>query len=67
MSAAIRVKILGGTSIQAAYSDCANVSERLGGVGVETEFNGVEMFFHGQTMKEWVDRFYKDVGAHNGK
>ena len=53
VSASIRIKIIGGTDIEDAYYDCAVVSERLGGMSVETSFNGVEMFYHNQPLIEW--------------
>lgn len=57
MSASIRIKIIGGTSIEAAYEDCAAASMYLGGMSVETNFNGVEMFYHGQTKSQWKDEY----------
>lgn len=53
MSASIRIKIMGGTCIEEAYENCAAASIRLGGMSVETSFNGVEMFYHGQTKSQW--------------
>lgn len=58
MSASIRIKIMGGTDIADAYFDCANVSERLGGISIETVFNDVEMFYHGQPLTAWKDEYY---------
>lgn len=57
MSASIRIKIMGGTSIEEAYENCAAASMRLGGMSVETNFNGVEMFYHGQTKSQWDDEY----------
>ena len=39
MSAAIRIKITGGTIIFDAYYDCKKVSSSLGGVAVEASFS----------------------------
>lgn len=57
MSASIRIKIMGGACIEEAYYNCAAVSMRLGGMSVETSFNGVEMFYHGQTKSQWNDEY----------
>ena len=57
MSASIRIKIMGGTDIENAYYDCAAVSERLGGISVETSFNGVNMFYHNQPLIEWHNEY----------
>lgn len=63
MSACVRIEILGGTDIETAYSDCAQVSFALGGISVETTFNGVEMFYHCElTRKEWCDTYHKRIG-----
>lgn len=63
MSACVRIRILGGTDIETAYSDCARMSFALGGVSVETTFNGVEMFYYnGLTRKEWCDTYHKHIG-----
>ena len=63
MSACVKIRILGGTDIEAAYSDCARMSFALGGMAVETTFNDVEMlYYHGLTRKEWVDTYYKRIG-----
>lgn len=40
MSAVIRIKILGGTDIEAAYHNCKMVSFLLGGISVENSFEG---------------------------
>ncbi len=61
MSASIRIKIMGGTNIVDAYFDCAIVSERLGGISVETNFNGVEMFYHNQPLTEWEDEYHTRI------
>ena len=61
MSASIRIKIIAGTDIVDAYDDCADVSFRLGGISVETEFNGVEMFYHHQSLKDWEEDLYKET------
>lgn len=61
MSASIRIKVMGGTDIETAYSDCEKVSASLGGISVETAFNGVEMFYHGQPLGEWKDEYKKAV------
>ena len=61
MSAAIRIKIIGGTHIAEAYFDCQKASSLLGGISVETSFNGVEMFYYGQTLGEWEDEYKKSI------
>lgn len=58
MSASIRIKIIGGTHIDTAYYDCAHVSALLGGISVETNFNGVEMFFHNQPIQDWEEEYH---------
>lgn len=62
MSACVRIEILGGTSIEDAYHDCARVSSALGGISVETTFNGVEMFYHGQRPEQWRNEFHERIG-----
>jgi hypothetical protein len=62
MSASIRIKILGGTDIMYAYADCQRVSLALGGISVETTFNGVEMFYHGQRPEQWWNEFHERIG-----
>lgn len=57
MRASIRIKIMGGTCIEEAYEYCAAASIYLGGMSVETSFNGVEMFYHGQTKSQWNDEY----------
>ena len=57
MSASIRIKIVGGTRIDEAYYDCENVSVHLGGISVETDFNGISMLYHHQPIKEWKDEY----------
>ena len=61
MSASIRIKVMGGTDIDTAYLDCGKVSASLRGISVETAFNGVEMFYHHQTLDEWKDEYRKRV------
>lgn len=61
MSAAIRIKIMGGTDIEEAYHDCEKVSISLGGISVETSFNGVEMFYCRQPLGEWKDEYKKRI------
>ena len=61
MSASIRIKVMGGTDIEEAYFDCYRVSASLSGISVETAFNGVEMFFHHQSLAEWKDEYEKSV------
>ena len=61
MIAAIKIKIMGGTDIAAAYYDCNDVSIRLGGVSVETSFNGVNMFYHHQSLIEWESEYNKGI------
>ena len=59
MSAAIRIKIMGGTNIVEAYQDCKKVSSLIGGISVETSFNGVKMFYCHQTLGEWEGEYKK--------
>ena len=61
MSAAIIIKIMGGTNIVEAYHDCKKVSSLIGGISVETSFNGVEMFYHHQSLREWEDEYNKEI------
>ncbi len=61
MSAAIRIKIMGGTDIEEAYHDCEKVSISLGSISVETSFNGVEMFYCRQPLGEWKDEYKKRI------
>lgn len=61
MSASIRIKIMGGTSIGHAYEDCKRISRRLGGIPVETSFNGVEMFYHNQPLTEWKGEYHTRI------
>ena len=61
MSASIRIKILGGTDIEQAYDDCKRVSFALGGIAVETDFNGIEMFYHGQDRMDWYDEYHQSL------
>lgn len=61
MSASIRIKVMGGTDIETAYFDCEKVSASLGGISVETSFNGVEMFYYCQTLGEWKDEYKKAI------
>lgn len=62
MSAAIRIKIMGGTDIKTAYYDCEKVSISLGGISVKTSFNGVEMFYcRQQTLSEWEGEYKKMI------
>lgn len=67
MSATIRIRILGGTNIQQAYSDCAQISFSLGGISVETDFNGIEMFYYGQSRKKWCDEYLDRIYGKKGK
>jgi hypothetical protein len=61
VSASIRIKIIAGTDIVDAYDDCAAVSSRLGGMSVETDFNGVEMVYHHQSLKDWKEGFHQEI------
>lgn len=61
MSASIRIKIIGGTDIKDAYYDCEDVSIRLGGISVETVFNGVSMLYYHQSLKKWKDEYDKEI------
>ncbi len=60
MSASIRIKIMGGTDIKDAYYDCEKVSNALGGMSVETAFNGVIMLYHHQPVKVWEVEYSKE-------
>jgi hypothetical protein len=60
VSASIRIKIIGGTDIDDAYYDCESVSIALGGMSVETVFNGVNMFYYHQPVKVWEDEYCKE-------
>ena len=61
MSASIRIKIIGGTHIETAYYDCERVSIALGGISVETNFNGVDMFYCHQSIKDWENEYRKKL------
>lgn len=61
VSASIRINIMGGTHIEEAYDDCADISYHLGGISVETSFNGVEMFYYHQPRREWCDEYRKRI------
>ena len=61
MSVSIRVKVMGGTDIETAYFDCEKVSASLGGISVETSFNGVEMFYCHQPLSKWKDEYRERV------
>lgn len=61
MSAAIRIKIMGGTDIKTAYYDREKVSVSLGGISVKTSFNGVGMFYCRQTLSEWEGEYKKRI------
>ena len=61
MSASIRIKIMGGTDLDNAYENCAAISERLGGIAVETSFNGVEMLYHRQPLAYWQEEYHRSV------
>ena len=67
MSACIRIKTLGGTDIEQAYSDCQQVSFALGGISVETNFNGIKMFYHTQSRKEWCDEYHRRIQSYGKK
>lgn len=60
MSASIRIKIIGGTDITDAYYDCESVSIAIGGMSVETVFNGVRMLYYHQPVKVWKYEYYKE-------
>lgn len=60
MSASIRIKIMCGTDITDAYDDCERVSIALGGMSVETVFNGVRMLYYHQPVKVWEDEYLKE-------
>ena len=67
MSASIRIKIMGGTDLDNAYEICAAISERLGGIAVETSFNGVEMFYHRQPRASWQEEYHRSVYGKNNE
>ena len=50
---ALNVTILDDTDIEDAYDEIKALSEKLGGVKISTEFNGVKMLYHGQTEGVW--------------
>ena len=52
---------MGGTDLDHAYENCAAISERLGGIAVETSFNGVKMFFHRQSKEEWINEYKRRI------
>lgn len=60
MSASIRIKIIGGSDIKDAYYDCARVSSALGGIAVETVFNGIIMLYHHQPIGAWEVEYRKE-------
>ena len=60
MSASIRIKITGGTDIKNAYYDCESVSIAIGGMSVETVFNGVRMLYYRQPVEVWEEEYYKE-------
>lgn len=61
MSLYINAKVLGGTRIDRAFYDCANLSNLLGGVGVAIKFNGVSMYYHGQSLAEWENEYHQRI------
>ena len=61
MSASIKINIIVGTDISDAYDDCANVSSHLGGISVETDFNGIRMFYCHQSLEGWKKAYYKEI------
>ena len=67
MSATIRIRILSCTDIRQAYSDCVQVSFSLGGISVETEFNGIEMSYHGQSREQWCDEYHHRLATYGKK
>lgn len=50
---AINVTVLDDTDIEDAYDEIKALSEKLGGVKITTEFNGVKMLYYGQTEGAW--------------
>lgn len=60
MSAIIRIDVTGGTDIKDAYYDCEGVSDRLGGISVETVFNGVNMLYCHQPVEEWIEEYHTE-------
>lgn len=63
MSLYVNAKVLGGTHIDQAFYDCANLSNHLGGVSVAIKFNGVSMYYHGQSLTEWENDYSRWINA----
>lgn len=63
MSLYVNATVLGGTHIDRAYYDCANLSNCLGGVSVAITFNGVSLYYHGQSLTEWEDEYRRWINA----
>lgn len=63
MSLYINATVLGGTHVDRAFYDCANLSNLLGGVSVAIEFNGVSMYYHGQSLTEWENEYHRRINA----
>lgn len=63
MSLYVNAKVLGGTRIDQAFDDCAKLSNHLGGVSVGIKFNGVSMYYHGQSLTEWENEYSRWINA----
>ena len=63
MSLYINATVVGGTHIDRAFDDCANLSNYLGGVSVAIKFNGVSMYYHGQSLTEWENEYLRRIDA----
>jgi predicted transcriptional regulator of viral defense system len=63
MSLYVNATVLAGTHIDRAFDDCVKLSNYLGGVSVATKFNGVSMYYHGQSLTEWKDEYCRRINA----
>ena len=54
---ALNVTVLDDTDIEDAYDEIKALSEKLGGVKIATEINGVRMLYHGQTEGAWEKEY----------
>lgn len=63
MSLYVNATVLGGTHIDRAFDDCAKLSNHLGGVSAAVKFNGVSMYYHGQSLAEWENEYRRRINA----
>jgi hypothetical protein len=63
MSLFVNAVVLGGTPIDQAFEDCAKLSNCLGGVDVAIKFNGVSMYYYGQSLTEWEKEYRRWINA----